>query len=164
MGLTYHPKSSTRFLMYLTNKLQQIRFTPEHKKQLTEFGSDLKKGKIVVESTRISWMRLSFIILILLICTAGIIALFFVEADPENDVMQEQTAYMDFSKEERLKLDSLITKIKSERRTVNDAQLDSDLPFVGTDLVKKHHWNNALFRKLYEKLPLHIFGDRFKVW
>lgn len=149
MGLTYHPKSSTRFLMYLTNKLQQIRFTPEHKKQLTEFGSDLKKGKIVVESTRIPWLRLSLMILLIAICIAGIRMIFMVEADPENDTVQEQTAYMKLTEKRRRELDSLFKDSKSEKRMVTDTQLDSDLPFVGTDLVKKRHWNNALFRKLY---------------
>lgn len=149
MSLAYHPKSSTRFLMYLTNKLLEIQFTAEHKKQLSTFGTDIKKGKIVVESTRVSWLRLSLIILVLLLCGAGIVALFYVEADPETDMLQEQTAYMEFSKEERLKLDSLITEIRSEDRMVEDAQLDSNLPFVGVDLVNKRNWNNELFRKLY---------------
>jgi hypothetical protein len=149
MSLAYHPKSSSRFLVYLTNKLLEINFTAEHKKQLSNFGTDVKKGKIVVESTRISWWRLSAILFVILLCGAGIVALFFVEADPEIDQLQEKTAYMEFSKQERLKLDSLITEIKSEERMVNDSQLDSDLPFVGIDLVKERHWGNALFRKLY---------------
>lgn len=150
MSLAYHPKSSTRFLMYLTNKLLEIRFTDEHRKQLSNFGTDVKQGKIVVESTRIPWLRLSLAILILLLCGLGVVALFFVEADPETDTLQEQTAYMEFSKEERLKLDSLITEIKSEKRMIEDAQLDSNLPFVGVDLVKKRDWNNELFGKLYK--------------
>lgn len=150
MSLAYHPKSSTRFLAYLTNKLLEIRFTAEHRKQLSNFGADVKKGKIVVESTRVPWLRLSLIILVLLLCGTGIVALFFIEADPETDTLQEQTAYMEFSKEERLKLDSLITEIKSEERMINDAQLDSNLPFVGVDLVKERDWNNELFRKLYQ--------------
>ncbi|MGV3610828.1 MAG: hypothetical protein ACO1N0_07765 [Fluviicola sp.] len=150
MSLAYHPKSSTRFLMFLTNKLLEIRFTEEHKRQLSNFGADVKKGKIVVESTRVSWLRLSLVILILMVCVGGIIALFFVEADPETDLLQEKTAYMEFSKEERLKLDSLISKVKSEGLTYNDSQLDSDLPFVGVDLVKKRTWNNALFDELYQ--------------
>lgn len=150
MSLAYHPKSSTRFLMYLTNKLLEIKFTDEHRKQLSNFGTDVKRGKIVVESTRVSWLRLSLIIAILLLCVAGIIALFFVEADPETDMLQEKTAYMEFSKEERLKLDSLITEIKSEERMVHDAQLDSNLPFVGIDLVKKREWSNELFNKMYQ--------------
>lgn len=150
MSLAYHPKSSTRFLVYLTNKLQEVQFTLEHKKQLSNFEADVKKGKIVVESTRISWIRLSFILFVLLLCVSGIIALFFVEANPEEDLAQEQTAYMEFTKEERLKLDSLITEIKSEERMIDDAQLDSNLPFVGVDLVKKRVWNNALFSKLYQ--------------
>ncbi len=150
MSLAYHPKSSTRFLMYLTNKLLEIKFTAEHKKQLSNFGTDVKKGKIVVETTRVSWLRLSLIILVLLLCGTGIVALFFVEADPETDMLQEKTAYMEFSKEERLKLDSLITEIRSEDRMISDAQLDSNLPFVGVDLVKKRNWNNTLFNKLYQ--------------
>lgn len=150
MSLAYHPKSSTRFLMYLTNKLLEIKFTDEHRKQLSNFGTDVKKGKIVVESTHVSWLRLSLVILILLLCVGGIIALFFVEANPETDMLQEKTAYMEFSKEERLKLDSLITEIKSEERMINDAQLDSNLPFVGIDLVKKREWDNALFNELYQ--------------
>lgn len=150
MGLTYHPKSSTRFLMYLSNKLLGINYTEEHKKQLSEFGTDVKKGKIVVESTRVSWLRLSVIILLLILCTGGIVALFFVEADPEEDIAQEQTAYMALSKEERQKLDSIITEVKSEEHMVNDAQLDSNIPFVGTDLIKKRSWKNELFQKLYQ--------------
>lgn len=150
MSLAYHPKSSTRFLMYLSKKLLEIKFTPEHRRQLSDFGTDVKKGKIVVESTRVSWLRLSLVIGVLLLCGTGIVALFFVEADPETDMLQEQTAYMEFSKEERLKLDSLITEIKSEERMVDDAQLDSNLPFVGVDLVKERDWNNELFRKLYQ--------------
>ncbi len=150
MSLAYHPKSSTRFLVFLTNKLLEIHFTEEHKKQLSNFGTDVKKGKIVVESTRVPWLRLSLVILILLVCVGGIIAIFFVEADPETDMLQEKTAYMEFSKEERLKLDSLISKVKSEDRTFNNSQLDSDLPFVGVDLVKKRRWNNTLFNELYQ--------------
>ncbi|MNJ83283.1 hypothetical protein D3C87_06990 [compost metagenome] len=150
MSLAYHPKSSTRFLMYLSNKLLEINYTAEHKRQLSEFGTDVKKGKIVVESTRVSWLRLSVIILLLVLCTGGIIALFFVEADPEQDIAQEQTAYMSFSKEERQKLDSMITEVKSEQHMVNDAQLDSNIPFVGVDLIRKRNWSNELFQKLYQ--------------
>lgn len=150
MSMTYHPKSSTRFLMYLSNKLLTINFTPEHKKQLSEFGTDVKKGKIVVEATRVSWLRLSVILLIFIVCAGGIIALFFVEADPEEDVVQEQTAYMSLSKEERQKLDSIIRDVKSEEHMVNDAQLDSNIPFVGTELIQKRSWKNELFQKLYQ--------------
>ncbi|AEA43588.1 hypothetical protein [Fluviicola taffensis] len=148
MGLTFHPKSSSRFLLFLSQRLLQLQLTDEHRKQVTEFGSNVKKGKIVVESSRISWLRLSGIILLLLICVVGIIALFYVKEDPENDLAQEQTAYMAFSKEERQKLDSLITEVKSEKRLVDDARLDSNLPFVGEDLVEKRTWTNALFRDL----------------
>jgi hypothetical protein len=33
---------------------------------------------------------------------------------------------------------------------VEDAQLDSNLPFVGIDLVKERKWNNELFGELYK--------------
>ena len=150
MSMAYHPKSSTRFLIYLSNKLLAINYTAEHKKQLSEFGTDVKKGKIVVESTRVSWLRLSAIILIFVLCAGGIIALFFVEADPEQDIAQEQTAYMSLSKEERQKLDSIIKDVKSEEHMINDAQLDSNIPFVGTDLIKKRSWKNEIFQKLHQ--------------
>lgn len=150
MSLAYHPKSSSRFLMYLSAKLLKVNYTAEHRKQLTEFGTDVKKGRIVVESTKVSWLRLSVVILLLVLCTGGIIALFFIEADPEEDLAQEQTAYMSFSKEERAKLDSLITEAKSEHRMVEDAQLDSNIPFVGVDLTQKRNWNNELFRKMVQ--------------
>lgn len=151
IGLTYHPKSSSRFLVYLSNKLLEIRFTAEHRKQISQFGSDVKRGKIVVETSRVSWLRLSLMILLLLGITGGMIALFFLEADPETDLLQEQTAYMEFSKEEREKLDSLITEIKRESRSLDDAPLDSNLPFVGVDLVKKRNWNNERFNDLYRQ-------------
>jgi hypothetical protein len=148
MGLTFHPKSSSRFLLFLSQRLLQLQLTEEHRKQVTEFGQNVKSGKIVLESSRISWLRLSGIILLLLICVAGIIALFYVKEDPENDLAQEQTAYMSFSKEERQKLDSIITEVRSEERMVDDARLDSNLPFVGEDLVRKRTWTNALFSDL----------------
>ncbi|MDR0802226.1 hypothetical protein [Fluviicola sp.] len=149
MSLAYHPKSSSRFLMYLSTKLLQVNYTAEHKKQLREFGADVKKGKIVVESTRVSWLRLSIIILLLVLCIGGMIALFFIDANPEENLAQEQTAYMFFSKEERIKLDSLITEAKSEHRMIQDAQLDSNIPFVGVDLTPKRNWNNELFQEIY---------------
>lgn len=150
MSLSFHPKSSSRYLIYLSGKLVQIHFTEEHKRQISQFGTDVKKGKIVVESKRISWLRLSAIILLLLVCAGGVVALFFIEADPEEDIVQEQTAYMSFSKEERAKLDSLITEAKSEYRMMEDVPLDSDMPFVGIDLTKKRSWENQLFQKLYQ--------------
>lgn len=150
MSLAYHPKSSSRFLIYLSGKLLQVNFTEEHKRQLSQFGTDVRKGKVVVESKRISWLRLSAIILLLLVCAGGIVSLFFIEANPEEDQMQEQTAYMSFSKEERAKLDSLITEAKSEYQMTEDVPLDSDMPFVGVDLTQKRSWENQLFQTLVQ--------------
>lgn len=150
MELTYHSKSSPRFLVHLVHKLQQIQFTPEHKKQLAEFASKVKRGKVVVEGTRMSWVKLFLVIIGILVFVRVGWRLFKIGADPEEEISQEQTAFMELTEKRRKELDSLFTATKKEKHGNTDTPLDSGLPFVGTDLVKKRDWNNVLFRKLYD--------------
>lgn len=151
LKLLDHPKSSSRLMGYVGERLRLLKLNPEHAKQLEKLVKDVKSGTIVLEKTRISWFRLSLIVVVVLLLITGLIALFFIDATPGEIVDQEKTAYMSLSKEERQRLDSLISNLEQEKQGNAPLTLDSQMPFIGEELVMKRRWENKHFQILFDR-------------
>lgn len=149
VALFEHSKTSTRLMNVVVNQLLKIDFTPEHQAQLKTLQLQLKSGKVRVERQKISWKKLSFLLLGACLLVAGIIALYVVEPTTPEVLEQEQTAFMAFSPQERARMDSLIAL--TQKKQVQQQGIDSDIPFVGEELVKQDEINNYRLEALIEK-------------
>lgn len=147
--LLYHKSSSRRLALYILGLAKSLHLSKDHQTQVQELESDLKHGKIAVEKSKISWLRLSLVVLLILLVGGLVTYSFFIDANPQEYAYQEETSFMEFSEKERHKLDSLIGDIQEEQRSMNgNPRFDSNLPFIGQQLVHKRDWTNMIYRKM----------------
>lgn len=149
LGLAFHKHSSKPLMLYILDQLKQFELTGDHTKQVKKEEANLKSGIYVFEKTHFPLKRMIALIGGACLLVVGIVALFFIEANPEENPQQEQTAYMHFSPEERIKLDSILAVAKQENQEDPNLELDGDLPFIGQELVRKRYWENQTFNALY---------------
>lgn len=148
-SLLYHEKASKRLALFILERIKGLQLAPEHQLQVRELESGIKTGKVSVEKSKISWLRLAVSVFLILLLGAGVFVLFFIEPNPVERTRQEETSFMQFSETERHQLDSLIQDIQSEERNMSSpAALDENIPFIGEQLVQKRDWRNELFKKL----------------
>lgn len=147
VDLMYHKSCSNRLILSVLTKVKALELSVEHMEQVLELESDIRKGKVTVEKSKISWWRLSMLVTLILVVAGGVVSLFFIDAKTADNAYQEETSFMQFSEKERAHLDSLITEVQEERRNISgDQQLDQNTPVIGQQLVKKRDWNNRIFK------------------
>lgn len=148
-SLLYHKNSSKRLAVYILGLAKSLKLSKEHQEQIKELEADLKRGKVSLEKSKIPWLRLAVVVILILVLGAGVIFTFFLEANPQEYAYQEETSFMQFSEKDRHKLDSLIGDIQSEQRNMRgNPRLDENVPFIGQQLVNKRDWINAIYKKM----------------
>jgi hypothetical protein len=150
--LMYHRKSSVRLVIYIVNQLCRLELKQEHIEQLRETEKKVRSGQISVEKSRMPWLRLSATVFIILLAIGAAIGVYFIEAKTQEVAVQEETSFMEFSQEERNRLDSLIGNAQTLSEAIErDKQLDQDIPFAGQSLIKKREWTNTTIKSLYHQ-------------
>lgn len=151
VGLMHHKTVSNRLILAVLTKVKALELSAEHMEQVLELESDIRKGKVTVEKSKISWWRLSLLVTLILVVAGGVVSLFFIDAKTVDNAYQEETSFMKFSEAERAHLDSLITDVQEERRNISgDQRLDQNTPAIGQQLVKKRDWNNRIFKMMQQ--------------
>jgi len=149
IGTVSHKHASARLLNFVISRLEFLELRDEHKEEIKDLKKQLQKGKVSFEKTRIPWTKAILITLILLIVAGGLVGIWFIPANPEPLVVQEDTSFMELTQEERNKIDSLITSVKQEEVRKMQQGLDSDLPEPVAELVTRNTNSNAVFWEYY---------------
>jgi hypothetical protein len=140
--VAYHPAGTKRMVMHLIGELKSLQLNPDHSAELRELEREIRIGAVKVEDAPVPARRIVMTVVgALLIALLIYVVFWIVPADPERDLPQERTAFMDFTVEERRTMDSLLQNLKMERRH-NDAIDGGDMTYVGEELVVKIPWKN----------------------
>jgi len=149
--VAHHKHSSKRLVLYFIKELNQLTLNADHLQELRDMERMVKNNTVTVESKKTSIKQIiaiaaSIIALVLLI---GVI--WWLPTEPVHDKPQEKTAFMDFTPEERVTMDSLLHQIKQQRQG-NDNQIDQqDLNYVGEELIVSIPWSNIQAEELISR-------------
>ena len=151
LGVSSHRFSSKRLILHISGQLNRLELNPDHVKELKTLDRDIKSGAVEVEATYIPWKR----IVLLTVAACAIFALIWfvwaVPTEPEIEPeMENKTAYMSFTVEERKTLDSLLNRVTVNQQQQPVNQMDAEpLPYVGITLEMKEPWKNKLAAALF---------------
>lgn len=119
--------------------------------QINRLEKEIKDGEYQFEKNVMPWKRTVLLSSVLLLILTFSIGIFFYNPEPEFPPRQEETSFMKLTQKERDKIASLIQKEKEMRRKkVEELGLDSNMPFIGEELVLRKHWTNERFEKIYD--------------
>jgi len=151
-------KSCTpRFANWVLKKLSLIQLNNEHVYKVKDLRKDLKQGDLKVRNhgkgrTPIKWGAVATFTLVLLI--AGL-TFWVIKYKPFSDIEDPQfnndTSFMQFSKEERKKIDSLLIAMNGNL-VEDDLMIDQGIPLIGQSdqLTLRKTFYNTTFERIYQ--------------
>lgn len=149
-----------RLANWILKQLEKIELNPEHQEKVSSLKLDLKHGNIRVKNANFKKGKTISLKKILLIISFTFLCLFtvwIIREEPfsktEDDLFDNTTAYEQFSKEERKKIDSLLRDIQRDRSDT-DNQIDPNMPIYGygISLALRTPLKNELMEKIYTDL------------
>lgn len=156
-----HQKGCTvRLANWILKQLETIELNPEHKAKITLLKKDLLEGKIKTKNTLIrnkfAWKLSSVLTTSVLLILISLIVWFVIEkpySNSDSDEMQTSTSYEQFTKEERIKIDSLLKEIQ-RTNTPEEDQIDPNQPIFGNGISVSVRvpWRNDRMEDLYSDL------------
>jgi hypothetical protein len=161
---------TVRLANWLLKQLKKIELNPEHLEKITELKRDLKDGKIRVKNTLIqNKIHVSFRSIAASSLIVGLLALvvWIVWKKPfsetPNDINQSATSFEQFTKEERIKIDSMLTEIEHKYQPdLYDTAAYNPLMGNGVSLAIRVPLKNERMEELYKDLlidaDLHNLG------
>lgn len=151
-------KSCTpRFANWILKKLGAVQLNNEHEYKVKGLRKDLKEGDLAVRNhgkggAPIKWGN---IITLMLTFIVGGLVFWVVKYKPFSDVNDPQftndTSFMQFSKEERKKIDSLLVSMKGNLNN-EDLMIDQGIPLIGESdqLTLRKTFLNASMERVYQ--------------
>lgn len=150
---------TTRFANWILKQLEQVELNREHNHKIGDLKKELREGELQVKNsassrTPIRWRSLvsSAIVLALIGLTAYII--YYKPFNKvEEEVFVNDTSFKDFTKEERIRIDSLLKEISHDRRP-KEIEIDPSMPTYGggTNLVLRKAFVNETMERIYDDL------------
>lgn len=140
--LVHHPASTRRLVIHMIGDLRKLDLNKDHQEELVDLEKSIKIGAVKVERDTVNTKR------IVLLSLAGLAIVFLgifiwkLPTEPEYDKQQEETAFMDFTPAERATMDSLLRNVSMEREVPDDRIDQSDMDYVGEELVVNIPWSN----------------------
>ncbi|MDX2359369.1 MAG: hypothetical protein QNK23_01090 [Crocinitomicaceae bacterium] len=147
-----------RFANWVIKQLDEVKLNDEHNYKLRDIHKGIKQGRVKFQDTRqakftFNWKLLLLPVVVLAVYFGVYWYFAYQAANPtEIDPMQmaENTSFQQFSKEERMKIDSLLREM--EGTFEEDDMLDQGLPILGgasADLTMRREFDNDLMEDLY---------------
>jgi hypothetical protein len=149
---------TVRLANWLLKQLEKIELNPEHLEKITELKRDLKDGKIRVKNTLIqNKMHVSFRSIAASTLIVGLLALvgWIVWKKPfsetPNDINQSATSFEQFTKEERIRIDSMLREIEHKYQPdLYDTASYNPLMGNGVSLAIRVPLKNVRMEELYK--------------
>lgn len=160
-----HAKACTvRFSNWILKQLENVELNHAHQNKIIRLREELREGKLKVNNkakgrTPIRWTSLLSVIVILgLIGFAGYI-IYFKPFDHRKDkILVQPPSFKDFSKNERIKIDSLLKEI-DRASSSEDLEVDPSKSIIGagTTLRLRNAFTNETMERIYMDLHLDAF-------
>lgn len=150
---------TTRFANWVLKQLENVQLNREHEHKIVDLKKELKQGELRVrnEATRRTPIRWGAIVSAGVVLALIGLTIYIFYAKPFNKVEEEvfanDTSFKDFTKEERIRIDSLLQEI-SHDRTPEAIEIDPNMPTYGggTNLVLRKAFANEKMESIYEDL------------
>jgi len=151
-------KSCTpRFANWILKELAQIDLNHEHVYKVKDLRKELKSGELRVRNhgrgrTPIKWSKVVTFALIFLISGLTFWIVKYKPFSGEDDpLFNNDTSFMQFSKEERKKIDSLLLSMNGNV-SKDDLTLDQGIPLIGTSdqLTIRKTFTNKTLERIYQ--------------
>ncbi|MFN5417778.1 MAG: hypothetical protein ACK5B9_12040 [Flavobacteriia bacterium] len=121
LDLFKNPLATYPFVLWLTNQLNTLELNPEHKERLNEVSLSLKSGdgKYFTPNNKIKTFSINRLIVLIFVITAFAVGFWFLRdsfTDNKNTLADtNKSSFSQFSKKERIQLDSLIQSMEGKR-------------------------------------------------
>jgi len=132
-----HPACTVRFANWVLKKMERIELNKEHHKKINDLKIELKEGTLQTKNNgkkKAVVFGMSRVILLLFVGILISGAIYLIVEKPFNEVQEQtftsETSFTQFSKEERLKLDSLMKNMNGLQRA-NEIEFDLNTPLTG---------------------------------
>lgn len=132
-----HPACTVRFANWILKRMEKVELNKEHQKKIIALKADLKNGILKTQNNGkkkavVFKMNKLFLYIFLGVLFSG--AIYVIVEKPFNEVEEtvftKETAFTQFSKEERLQLDSLMKNMNGLQRS-NEVEFDFNMPLTG---------------------------------
>ncbi len=123
-----HPKTSNRVAFWIINQLNLLQLNQEHLQKLNEIqqsirnGEDLYFKRKALVSNKINWIKTSAIFVSLTLI--GFAVYYFLQQNMDVKDIETKSTFSNFSKEERIKMDSILKTIK-KKEEVEETPFDA---------------------------------------
>ena len=141
-SLTHHSASTRRLVLHMITELRKLDLNKDHLEELTDLEKSIKIGAVKVERDSVNIKRTVLLSLLGVFIVVLIIVVWKLPTKPVYDKGQEETAFMDFTPAERATMDSLLRNVHMESEVPDDRIDESDMDYVGEELVVNIPWNN----------------------
>lgn len=158
---TLHSKACTvRFANWVLERMSHVELNEEHHYKLTDLRTDLRRGNLTVKNhkkgqTPIRWRSvLGMLVIALLI---GFV-IYLIAYKPFNEVKKpvfsNTTSFREFSKEERIRMDSLLKVMDNpfDKKDTMDPLVAPVQTGVDVDLVLRKSFKNERMESIYDDL------------
>lgn len=151
---------TVRLANWVLKQLEEIQLNPEHKEKISSLKKDLVDGKIKTKNTLVRnkfiWKLSSVLTTSVLLILVALIIWFVIEkpfSKSDDDELQSSTSFEQFTKEERIKIDSLLKEIERTNSPEDDG-LDPNQPIFGNGISVSVRvpWRNTVMEQLYADL------------
>ena len=151
-------KSCTpRFANWIIKKLEKITLNKEHEHKVSDLKRELKTGELSVRNHGKSKMpfKWTHIITLVLVGSIGFFIFWVIKFEPLNDlddpVFANETSFMQFTPEERRKIDSLLHEMNGTFKE-DENFIDQGTPIIGKSdqLTIRKNFNNTNLERIYQ--------------
>ena len=153
-------KSCTpRFANWILKKLESIELNEEHELKVLDLKRELKTGELSVRNHGKSKIpfKWAHVVTLFLIGGIGFFIFLVIRFEPFNEsddpVFANETSFMQFSPEERQKIDSLLREMNGTF-TEDENFIDQGTPLIGTSdqLTIRKNFKNSTLEQIYQDL------------
>lgn len=146
-----HKAATRRLVVHLSKELGKLHLNPDHKNELEFLEKSVRSGQVKVEGRRMPVKRVIALSIAGSAIVVLIVFLWKLPVEAEQQPEQERTSFMDFSVDERLKIDSLLQHERMEREHQDNTVDQSDLDYVGQQLQVKIPFANQDAERIFSK-------------
>lgn len=150
---------TVRFANWVLKQLELVKLNREHEYKIIDLRRELKSGELSVHNhgkgrTPIRWSNIRML-LFLVIIGGGVI--YLIVYKPFSDVappeLSNETSFKQFSKEERIQIDSLLRELEGNIRS-EDLNFDQGAPIIGSSstLTLRESFENKKMEAIYQDL------------
>ena len=160
---TIHSKAcSVRFANWVLERMSHVELNTEHLYKITDLRKDLRKGNLTVKNhkrgrTPIRWKALFTVLLVsLLVGSVVCLIVYRPFSEVTKPEFSNNTSFREFSKEERIRMDSLLREMDNPFDKVDslDPLMTPVQTGVDIDLVLRKSFKNERMESIYEDLAL----------